>query len=187
MTRANDRRMVGLVGRAAVGGFCLFCGSALWVQGCGNDQRPAPVLSSSSFEAGPGDAGGGPETSDAPHDATGAADALEGGAIVLEAGPEGNGPPVCGPKVPFTVNGGSGGLDWGPDVAAPEGGAATCGTGINYACSGSPYEIVCECPSAQCTCSNNGLPVGTPQPYAGCPSCDVPDFGVIAAACGAPY
>jgi hypothetical protein len=81
---------------------------------------------------------------------------------------------VCGSKIGF----GFGGVG--------DGGMLMCGTGEDYTCANDGYEILCECPTQVCTCSRNKVLLKT-IPYAGCPSCQLPNFAQIAAACGIPY
>lgn len=61
-----------------------------------------------------------------------------------------------------------------------------CGTGEQYVCNADKYQLLCECPAAACTCTKNGVKVGSVA-FAGCPGCKMPNFATVASGCGVPY
>jgi hypothetical protein len=95
--------------------------------------------------------------------------------------------------------GGSGGISFdggtpcgmksgfGISSAGDASGPMSCGSGMDYKCGASSYEILCECSEATCTCTKDKVLVGKTG-YSGCPSCSVsPRFAVVAKACGIPF
>jgi hypothetical protein len=89
--------------------------------------------------------------------------------IIIDSGSDSS---TCGSKLGFGY------------VSLGDGGG--CGTGEDYSCSTDSYEILCECPSAVCTCYKNKADAGTVT-FTGCPSCSTPNFSAIASSCGIPY